>query len=243
MSTLYESDQLLSEYLMMHYGSDEQLMPWQFGPSGAIGFPCRTVAHFPEQKAKRGLDIGCSVGRSTFELSASCDEVIGIDYSASFVEAAEELRLNGKIDYPYKETGSLTNTARAEIPPLSCPDHIQFLCADAMDLPENLGQFDRVHAANLICRLSMPTKFLDRLPTLVSAGGYLLLATPCTWMENFTPPENQPGQDTFDWLSNLLNPSFQLVKKADEPFLIRETARKFQWSVSMVTLWQRRRTE
>jgi hypothetical protein len=26
---------------------------------------------------------------------------------------------------------------------------------------------------------------------------------------------------------------------ADEPFLIRETARKFQWTVSMVTKWKR----
>jgi hypothetical protein len=29
----YESDQLLSEYLLMHYGTDEQLMPWGFGLS------------------------------------------------------------------------------------------------------------------------------------------------------------------------------------------------------------------
>jgi hypothetical protein len=30
------------------------------------------------------------------------------------------------------------------------------------------------------------------------------------------------------------------VKRADEPFLIRETARKFQWTRSMLTVWRRR---
>lgn len=44
----YESDELLSEYLLMHYGTDEQLMPWGFGPKDAVGFPVRTVECFPQ---------------------------------------------------------------------------------------------------------------------------------------------------------------------------------------------------
>ena len=214
-------------------------MPWSFGPSDAIGFPNRTVSHFPKQRASRGLDIGCAVGRSSFELSKKCDEVVGIDYSASFIEAAEEIRLKGSINYRIKECGQVDHAATAHIPEHSKPEHLKFLCADAMNLPSNLGQFDCVHAANLICRLPEPAKLLNRLPDLVSPGGYLVLATPCTWLNEFTPPENQPRQDTFEWLSALLSCSFKLINKTDEPFLIRETARKFQWSVSMVTLWQR----
>lgn len=239
MSNLYESDQALSEYLLMHYGTDEELMPWSFGPADAIGFPSRTVRHFPDQKASRGLDIGCAVGRSSFELSKICDQVVGIDYSASFIEAANEMRLNGSISYRIKESGQVGHTTIARVPEHSQPEHTQFLCADAMNLPDDLGQFDFVHAANLICRLPDPAQLLNRLPSLVVTGGYLVLATPCTWLNEFTPPENQPSDDTFKWLSDLLSPSFQLIKKADEPFLIRETARKFQWSVSMITLWQR----
>ena len=52
------------------------------------------------------------------------------------------------------------------------------------DLPNDLGSFDIVHAANLICRLPNPMLFLDRLPELVKeGGGSLLLATPFTWLE------------------------------------------------------------
>ena len=108
-----------------------------------------------------------------------------------------------------------------------------------MDLPTSLGAFDRVHAANLLCRLPEPKRLLDRLPSLVKPGGELVLATPCTWLEEFTPPENWPASGTFDWLKSALSPDFTLVKQTEEPFLIRETARKFQWTTSMVTVWKR----
>ena len=240
MPDYYETDTLLSEYLLMHYGNDSDLMPWAFGPAEAIGFPTRTVSHFPDNPNSRALDLGCAVGRSSFELSRSSNEVIGIDFSHNFIQAAEQLRTAGKIDYSIRETGDQTRHTTATIPEDSRPEHIQFLQGDAMNLPADLGQFDRVHAANLICRLPEPEKLLHRLPDLVNHGGHLILATPCTWLEEYTPTQKQPQGDTFDWLKSQLNDAFTLVSRHDEPFLIRETARKFQWTVSLVTLWQRR---
>ncbi len=65
------------------------------------------------------------------------------------------------------------------------------------------------------------------------------IATPCTWLAEFTPPENWPAAGTFEWLQSTLAPAFSLSLLADEPFLIRETARKFQWTTSLVTVWRR----
>ncbi|MBT8037728.1 MAG: putative 4-mercaptohistidine N1-methyltransferase [Verrucomicrobiae bacterium] len=240
MQTTYESDQLLSEYLLMHYGTEQQLMPWGFGPKEAIGFPVRTVSHFPGGTCQRALDLGCAVGRSSFELSKNADSVTGVDFSANFIAAANHLRTVGSLDYPLRETGHQITTATASLPTGSHPEICQFLQGDAMHLPNNLGRFDRVHAANLICRLTEPEKLLRRLPELVRPGGHLVLATPCTWLDAFTPRDCQPAGDTFDWLISQLTPAFDLQRQCDEPFLIRETARKFQWTVSLVTLWERR---
>jgi len=74
---------------------------------------------------------------------------------------------------------------------------------------------------------------------LVQPGGELVLATPCTWLEEFTPPANWPATSTLAWLKAALAPWFSLEREAEEPFLIRETARKFQWSTALVTVWQR----
>ncbi len=108
-----------------------------------------------------------------------------------------------------------------------------------MNLRDDLGSFDRVHAANLLCRLPEPRRLLDRLPDLVKPGGELVLATPCTWLEEFTPRGNWPAGETFAWLAESLAPAFDLVKRTEEPFLIRETARKFQWTTSMLSVWKR----
>lgn len=108
-----------------------------------------------------------------------------------------------------------------------------------MNLMTSFGAFDRVHAANLLCRLSEPERLLENLPSLVKSGGELVLATPCTWLEEFTPSVNWPMNSTFEWLLSTLTPAFSLLRRADEPFLIRETARKFQWTTSLVTVWRR----
>ncbi|MDG1357499.1 MAG: methyltransferase domain-containing protein [Akkermansiaceae bacterium] len=235
----YESNQLLSEYLLMHYGTDEHLMPWSFGPKDAIGFPVRTISHFPKGDVETSLDLGCAVGRSTFELSKTSKHVTGIDFSDNFIAAAEQIRAEGSIDYPMLETGKQNKQATACLPQGSRPENCRFLSGDAMNLPEDLGSFDRVHAANLICRLTEPEKLLSRLPELVNPGGDLVLATPCTWLDAYTPPSHQPAGDTLEWLKDQLKPAFKLEKQSDEPFLIRETARKFQWTVSLVTHWKR----
>jgi hypothetical protein len=96
-----------------------------------------------------------------------------------------------------------------------------------------------VHAANLICRLSEPRKLFKRLPELVVPGGTLVLTTPCTWLGEFTPPENWPEGRTIDWLQRELEGGFELIRTQDLPFLIREHARKFQWSVAQGSCWRR----
>ena len=97
----YESKKLLAEYLLFHFGKQEEILPWEFGPSTALNFPVRTVSHFTTtDKVERSLDLGCSVGRSTFELSkTTTKEVIGIDYSYSFIDTAKRLEAGEVVQY------------------------------------------------------------------------------------------------------------------------------------------------
>lgn len=243
MNHLYETRKLLGEYLLFHYGVPEEILPpdrtWPPGMENALGFPARTVARFSPGRVARGLDVGCAVGRSTFEMARECDHVLGVDFSQSFIDAAGTLCQGGEIRYDRLEEGTLTTPLVARAPEGIPSDGIAFAQGDAMDLPAELGAYDRVHAANLICRLAEPLRFLRRLPDLVRPGGELVLATPCTWLAEFTPPDAWPPHDTFGWLRSELEPAFTLLTKDDEPFLIRETARKFQWSTAMLTVWRR----
>lgn len=236
----YETRRLLDEYLLFHYGSAEEILPWGFGPKEALGFAVRTVGWFGSGEVARGLDLGCAVGRSAFEMSRTCREVTGIDFSQAFIDAAKRLQAGATIACGRHEEGHLHSTLEARLPPGVRPERVSFETGDAMRLRPDLGQFERVHAANLLCRLTEPARLLERLPGLVRAGGELVLATPCTWLEEFTPPGRWPAGSTFDWLRQSLEESFELTRCGDEPFLLRETARKFQWTVAQVSAWRRR---
>jgi putative 4-mercaptohistidine N1-methyltranferase len=244
MSAVYESGKLLAEYLLFHYGGPDEIlppgMPFPAGMREALGFPCRTVGCFTPGPAARGLDLGCAVGRSTFEMARECAEVTGIDFSHAFIDAAERLRRGESVCHARLEEGSIATPLAARMPAGIDASRVRFEQGDAMHLPDRLGSFDRVHAANLLCRLAEPRRLLARLPALVRTGGELVLATPCTWLEEFTPRGNWPAGSTIDWLHDTLDPDFTLLRRSDEPFLIRETARKFQWSLSLVSVWRRK---
>lgn len=243
MSAIYETDRYVEEYLLFHYASPEDLLPWSGGPLAALDFPRRTVGYFSEGRVARSLDVGCAVGRSTLELARTSDEVIGVDFSAAFIEAARAMASGGRIRCRRLEEGHVTSEVEIKQPSGLDARGVTYEVGDAMDLRPDLGVFDRVHAGNLVCRLPEPRRFLDRLRGLVVPGGELVLATPCTWLEEFTRRENWPEGRTLDWLKMALEGDFELAEVADEPFLIRETARKFQWTVSMVTRWVRRARE
>ncbi len=54
-------------------------------------------------------------------------------------------------------------------------------------------------------------------------------------------PNRQPGSSDFPDLGCAPGcPAFELSGSAEEPFPIREPARKFQWTVSLVSQWRRR---
>ncbi|WP_035611457.1 methyltransferase domain-containing protein [Haloferula sp. BvORR071] len=237
----YESARLLAEYLLFHYGTAAEILP-ETAPAGmreALDFAVRTTKHFSPGAVERTLDVGCAVGRSTYELSRDSAETLGIDYSHNFIQAAADLA-KGPLNYERLDEANLRTVLEARVPQGLPVGRVSFETGDAMSLRADLGAFDRVHAANLICRLFLPAMFLKRLPQLVRPGGELVLATPCTWLGEFTPPENWPVGSTLDWLGEELGRDFELLKAVDEPFLIRETARKFQWTSSLVSVWRRK---
>lgn len=245
---IYESDRLVREYLLFHYGESDEILPWKTGPREALRFAQRCVRELINSSSvgrdARALDVGCAVGRSSFELAGHCREVIGIDSSAAFIAAAERIRQTGALPYEYVVEGDRTASATARLPAGSDAERVRFETGDAMNLRKDLGTFDVVLAANLLCRLPDPRVFLSRAAELVKPGGQLLLTTPFTWLEEFTPRDKWIGgtaeSESADELTRLLEPHFELKLSKDMPFLIREHARKYQWSVAWGTRWVRR---
>lgn len=248
----YETDKAISEYLLFHYGKNEEQLPHSFGPDSALNYPVRCVSECLDPSKlpsnARGLDLGCAVGRSTFELARHCKDVIGIDFSHGFVERANQLKSDGHCQYTYAEEGTIQREATARIDPAIDRSRVRFQQGDAMDLPNDLGRFHVVLMANLIDRLTAPKQCLSQLPDLIEEGGQLIITSPYTWLAEYTPKENwlggyeESGKEvsTLEGLKQALEGKFEFQSTKDLPFLIREHARKYQWSVAQASVWVRK---
>ena len=241
----YESERLVAEYLHFHYAAPGEILPWGGPFEGVLEYAVRVVDRFGNEPAERALEIGCAVGRSAFELSRQCEEVVALDYGQAFIDAAEILRTEGRLPYRFALEGNRSEDFVAHRPAGVHPDRIAFRQGDAHELPDDLGTFDRVLGANLLCRLHHPRQFLKRLATLVRPGGLLLLNSPFTWMEEHADPSEwiggQPGEpSSAEALEDLLDDAFEKIDECTMPFLLRETARKYQLTFAHSGLWQKR---
>jgi len=243
----YESDAGVEQYLLFHYGTLEQICPLLPDARMACGFPVRcvseTLRHIELPRRSRALDLGCAVGRSSFELGRHFNEVTGIDFSARFVEEAKRMKRERSVTVHAAREGFSMDEFRLELTPELNADHVQFEQGDACALRDDLGMFDFVLMANLIDRLPDPAKCLARMPHLIGPGGALVITSPYTWLEDYTPREKwlmDAEGSTLGALRKILEPAFELRQTVDLPFLIREHRRKYQWSIAEGSVWRRR---
>lgn len=253
----YDTDDVVNQYLLFHFGSateqrDEEL-------ANSIEFPnvqnliTRTVDLVNEYSGQQNkvLDLGCAVGRASFELAKSFDRVIGLDYSDAFIAAAESLRIDKQLAYSRWDTGRHRTELIASIEGDLATDHIDFVQGDAANLGavpllQSEQAFDAILLSNLLCRLSNPqdclAQFVDS-DRYLRAGGVLVIASPNTWMEEYTPQENfldgAGSEATLEAVGGQL-PGFELLHNEDLPFMIREHRRKYEYIVSQVSVWRKK---
>ena len=243
----YESQESLNQYLLLHFGSRDENSRYPLPSHHCLDFPrrCATLLREAAQRygvpPERALDLGCAVGGAAFELARDFRDVHGIDLSAQFIATANVLRERGRVDYAVREEGDVRSPLVAVIDPGIERSRVQFAIADACALPQGLGPFNVVLMANLLCRLADPKSCLARLGGplgLVAPGGLLLITSPYSWMTAYTP--RAAWLDSVTGLQSILDAEFELLHQSDEPLLIREHARKFEYIVSHATLWRRR---
>jgi SAM-dependent methyltransferase len=103
------------------------------------------------------------------------------------------LQQHGELSYQRVDEGDLSTSLTARVPAEIDRSRVKFEVADAMDLRDHLGAFDVLLMANLIDRLRVPQRCLERLPGLVNPAGQLIITSPYTWLEEFTPREHWLG--------------------------------------------------
>ncbi|MDD3476524.1 MAG: 5-histidylcysteine sulfoxide synthase [Sulfurimonas sp.] len=242
---VYESDELVSQYCEFQYGDNS------FGVKN-FALECVKIANKFVKNKTKALDLGCATGRATFELARSFDEVDGIDFSARFISVGVKLKNDGYIAYRVKTEGDLTKDKKVSIKELGyeeIKDRVFFWQGDACNLKSNFNSYDLILAKNIIDRLYNPRLFLDSVHERLESDGILVLTSPYTWQECSTKKEfwlggykDENGKEvkTIDTLKGILGKHFELLHVENVEFVIKETSRKHQHSISEASVWRKR---
>ncbi len=245
-TNVYESDVQIAQYA--EFGWGETVFGIENYPARCVNIAMQFMKRKPKGKA---LDVGCAIGRSTFELAREFEEVTGLDFSARFISLATRLAEEGSMGYTFPVEGELVAYRQVYLKDFGLEEaakRVAFWQADACNLKPHFRGYDLIFAGNLIDRLYDPAKFLSDLHKRLNEGGLLVLTSPYTWLEEFTPKEKwlggfkKDGEDftTLDGLKMHLQPNFKLLHTRDIPFVIKETARKHQHTIAQMSLWEKR---
>jgi len=242
---IYESDALVSQYCEFQYGDTH------FGVEN-FAVECAKVAAKYTINTTKALDLGCATGRATYELAKTFDVVQGIDFSVRFVQVGTKLKEDGVVAFQSPEESELFTNKKVTIEDLgyeNLKDKVEFWQGDACNLKPNFNSYDMIIGTNLIDRLYQPRLFLDTIHERLNDDGILILTSPYTWQESSTKKEfwlggykDENGNDvkTLDTLKTILGDRFELVHTQDLDFVIKETKRKYQHTVSEVSVWKKR---
>ncbi|MGF1875237.1 5-histidylcysteine sulfoxide synthase [Photobacterium frigidiphilum] len=243
---VYETDELISQYLEFHYGS-EYFSVGNFCVNGVK----QCLQELQLTHRTKALDIGCSVGRASLELAKTFDHVDGLDFSARFIQQACTFIEQGEKRYAIRTEGDLVefkNITLGELNYTAIAGKVSFMQGDACNLKPQYTGYDLIYASNLIDRLGDPKQFLSSIYDRINTGGYLVITSPYTWLVDYTKKDNWLGGKkvngenftTLDGLTENLISRFELIAVKEIPFVIRETKRKFQHSLSEMTIWRKR---
>jgi len=236
---------LVSQYCEFQYGDTH------FGVENFAIATAKIASKFAQNKNK-ALDLGCATGRATYELAREFNEVEGIDFSVRFVQVGAKLKSDGYVAFSSKEEGEIVTNKKVTIEELGyekLKERVSFWQGDACNLKPNFNSYDLIMATNLIDRLYNPRLFLDTIDERLNVDGVLVITSPYTWQESSTKKEfwlggykDENGEDikTIDSLKKVLDDKFELIHLQDLEFVIKETKRKYQHTISQVSVWRKR---
>jgi SAM-dependent methyltransferase len=185
------------------------------------------------------LDIGCSVGRLSFELSPFHRHVVGLDTSLAFIENARKLLQSKRVGFDMIIEGMITERRECSLNGDWRHDRTEFIVADAMALPFRTSDFNTVCSVNILEKVPDPMGHLTEVDRVLSEEtGLFIFSDPFSWDENVSPPDlwiggsangANPGRGAAAMRrlmssgKSLFSPALEIVEAGDVSWKIRKT--------------------
>ncbi|SCY34995.1 class I SAM-dependent methyltransferase [Desulfoluna spongiiphila] len=227
----YNSKAMLSSYLWSHFS--------EFFNGTDATDAYRTWSSYFKETDGWALDIGCSVGRLSFELSKTHSRVVGMDTSLSFIKKARQLLKQKRLEFELIVEGHMTEQRGCTLDRDWNYDRVEFVVADAMALPFQRTLFSTATSINVLEKVPQPLHHLANINhVLKDDNAMFVFSDPFSWDEGVSDPGvwlsgRTEGPFTgrgIDNISRLMagdggtfHPPFEILDQGDVDWKIRKT--------------------
>lgn len=139
------------------------------------------------------LDVGCSVGRTTFALAGRLRRpTVGIDLNFAMLRVASDALRDQRVRYARRSVGLVYEHRDIGLR-MPARELVDFWCCDATALPFSDATFAVTSSINVVDCLSSPATGIAELTRVTRPGGLAIVSTPYDWSPGATPVEQWLG--------------------------------------------------
>ena len=207
-----------ASYAYDHYG--DGLTDFD-APTGTIrSILADGLARLPSLPDGIALDLGCAVGRTTFDIATALKRPsIGIDLNWGLLAIARQVRDHNIVDIPLRRSGHHYERHRIKVDYPGAAN-VDFWISDAMALPIADDSIAFISAMNIVDCVPEPVRLLREIRRALTTGGRALIVTPLDWAAHATPPAQWVGGA--DALASLIEAEgLRITFRTDVPWSLR----------------------
>jgi SAM-dependent methyltransferase/uncharacterized protein YbaR (Trm112 family) len=193
-SALERERTTVSAYGRAHWGEFDCVEPLPAEASlGHLVEHALALLESPGIERGAWIDMGCAVGRGTYELARRGAELaVGVDLSFGMLRVAEHAQSSGRAVFAVRRVGLVYDRREISVPDMPS-ERMSFWCCDVGNLPFAEGSFDGALSLNVLDCVPSPLQHVMETGRILCSGAPALLSTPYDWSANATPLEQWLG--------------------------------------------------
>lgn len=219
-NNFYESDESISSYCDLYYGKDNLY----------TNYVDLLRPYLKDLKNSKALDLGCCVGRTSFELAKIYDEVLGIDFSANYINIGVKLKLYDFVNYKIKKQDKTFEERAISLKDFDLEkvkDKVSFMQGDACNLKEIYKDFDLIFYSSLIDKLYYPKKFLEDVSRRINKNGFFVFLSSHNWFKEYINEDN-------------LFLEFELLDKIEVSSFVKMKNKNYENKTLLISIWKKK---
>jgi len=245
----YENDANICQQLHAQYGQAKSAMPLVVkNYSEQITDELLTCIEKHQIATNTCLDLGCSVGRTSFILAQYFNHVDAVDFSARYIRHGVQLQQGEYLRYTLENEGDIVdfyefNLTDVDLP---CSKNILFSQGDVSNLKGNFTGYDVILAQHVLEKNYDPRAFLQEVHSRLNAKGLLIVVSNYDVDDQHTSKDkwlgglkiNGENITGFEGLSLVLTPHFNLLEQQELTRIIKVNRRNFTLNLPHLSIWQ-----